>query len=93
MATPVRTEQTGWVDRACAVRSILRSVRQEKRRGDAAEIQRVRKQLGKRKKEEEGERHEHQQPTRCDRGSAPWCRALALLPCHTAAPLCRETGG
>lgn len=50
MATPVRTEQSGWVDRACAVRSILRSVRQEKRRGDAAEIQRVRKQLGKGKK-------------------------------------------
>lgn len=92
MATPVRTEQTGWVDRACAVRSILRSVRQEKRRGDAAEIQRERKQLGKGKKEE-GERHEQKQPARCDRESVPWCRALALLPCHTAAPLCRETGG
>lgn len=37
MMTPVKTEWTGWVDRACAVRSILLSVPQEKRRADAAQ--------------------------------------------------------
>lgn len=50
VVTPVRNARAGWVDRACAVRSILCSVRQEKRRGDTAEGEKEERKISQKRK-------------------------------------------
>lgn len=73
-----------WVERACAVRSILCSVRQENRR----EAERKTERRRRRKKEEHGP----EQLVCFDRRTFLRCWTVAVLLCRTAAPYVGQPG-